>query len=189
MATESDPPPDKKGVDWGKYAEDARDFFLATSSAGPTAMRVWTTALCEWATSAAETHDELMRKWTSIIRDPGRGGTVLDQMRNDVKQYLVDIAGIPERSVLKFLEKMSEIAGSPGKGASTPDQAFVQAADDVLAAAAEALNQFETTSESRAPRGSGGTWAAAAADPLATLREKMSALSAAGANLRPNRTQ
>ena len=188
MATESDPPPDKKGVDWGKYAEDARDLFLATSSAGPTAMRVWTTAWCEWATSAAKTHDELVRKWTSIIRDPSRGGTVLNNMREDVKQYLVDIAGIPERSVLEFLEKMSEVAGSPGKGASTPDHAFVEAADDVLAAAAEALNQFETTNEFRTLRGSGGTWAGAAA-ALTALREKMSALSAAGTKLRRPRTQ
>jgi hypothetical protein len=103
-------------------------------------------------------------------------------MREDVKQYIVDVAGIPERSVLDFLASMSESAGSPVSPAQSstprPDDAFIQAADDVLAKAADALSQLEMANEAGgAPSGTGSPAA------LTTLRERMSALNAARARL------
>jgi hypothetical protein len=188
MRPPSSAPSDKKPVDWGQYwgqyARDARDLFLATSSATPAAMWMWTLAWRDWLTSVATTQDALVRKWASIVQDPSSGAAMLDQMRQDVKQYVVDVAGIPEQSMLRFLDRMSESVGNPGGASPTPDEAFVHAADAVFAAAADAFSQFETTNEARAAQGSGGRWAAALPDPLAALRERMAHLSDATMRLR-----
>ena len=167
-------------VDWAKYAEDARDLFLTTSLAAPTAMRVWITAWCDWATSAAKTQEQLARRWNQIVQNPSRGGTVLDEMRNDVKRYILDVGGIPERAVLDFLVGME---GSPGKRMGSADKEFVKAAESVVAAAADALNLLEQRSASYTkeaqPSARGRTEPTAAdGDPLAELREKMSRLNA-----------
>jgi hypothetical protein len=187
MVPDRGAPSDKQGVDWAQYAEDARAFLLATSSAIPTAMRVWTVAWCDWMTSAAETQDQLARRWNSIIRDPAHGGAVLNAMREDVKQYILDVAGIPERSVLDFLVSMSDSGTSSVSSAEAvppqPDEAFIQAADDVLAKAADALSQLEMAREAAGAKGEAGT-GAAAPDVLASLRERMSDLNAARARLK-----
>ena len=184
MPPESGARSGKMGVDWPKYAEDARNLLLIASQAGPTAMRVWTSGWGEWATSVARTYDQLARGWTRIIQDPSRGGEVLDQMREDAKQYLVDIGGIPERAVLEFVQAMEGIAGSSGTGVGSADQAFVEAADNFTEAAAEALNRLETAIESRPAQRGRAAQAAGAPDPLVELRERVSRLNAARARLR-----
>lgn len=176
-------------IDWKQYAEDALSLFLATSGAVPTAMRVWTTGWSDWMISAAKTQDQLARRWNSIIREPSRGGAVLKEMREDVKQYLVEVAGIPERSVLEFLVSVSESAGSPatppgpatpGKAAQpSPDEAFEQAIDKFVASAADSLSQLQSTSELQAKTASGGTLVTPATDHLAALRKQLDALGAA----------
>ena len=184
--TDSEPTSKKTDVDWKLYAEDALSLFLTTSGAAPTAMRVWTTGWADWMKSVAKTQDQLARRWNSIIRDPGSGGAVLNEMREDVKQYLVEVAAIPERSVLEFLTRVQESAGSPatpvtrGKAAQpSPDEAFGQAIDEFVATAADALSQFQLTNELQTKISSGGTSSAPAPDHLETLRKQLAALAAA----------
>lgn len=178
---DSGPTSKKTDIDWKQYAEDALSLFLATSGAVPTAMRVWTTGWSDWMISAAKTQDQLARRWNSIIRDPGRGRAVLNEMREDVKQYFVEVAGIPERSVLEFLVSVSE-SGSPatlgtpatqGKVAQpSQDEAFAQAVDEFVAFAADSLSQIQ------AKTASGGSSTAPAPD-LAALRKQLGVLGAA----------
>lgn len=193
--TTSGAPSDKAVVDWKRYAEDARALFLATSGAVPTAMRVWTVAWCEWMTSAAETQGQLARRWNSIVRDPGRGATVLNEMRQDVKDYLVGVAGIPERAVLEFLSSVSESAGSGGSGGSAvgpdhaaeppPDDAFLDAVDNVVATMTDLFNRIETVSEVWAAKGGSATWPASVSpEYLAVLWKQLTVLSAARAKLK-----
>jgi len=172
-------------INWEQYAKDARSLFLATSAALPTAMRVWTTGWCDWVKSAAETHDQLARRWNSIIQDPGHGGAVLDEMRNDIKQYIVYVAGIPERSVLEFLTSVSESAGSSAtpsvpatQGKASPSAAFKQAIDNFVKAAEDTVVQFQSASESQATP-SPGKPAGSYPDHLAPLRKQLKALAAA----------
>ena len=177
------PPPSNKRVDWAGYAEDVRNLLLATSHAAPTAMRVWTSAWCEWATSAATIHEQLARRWNEIIEEPGRGEAVLDQMRKDFKDYLLGVGGIPERAVLQFAQAME---ASVKKGVPSPIQAFAKAAEEAIEAAVEGLNLIETTLEfQQRPATRGKPMAPAGADDLrAGLREKISRLNAAGESLR-----
>jgi hypothetical protein len=191
---DSQPTSKKTDIDWKRYAEDALSLFLATSGAIPTAMRVWTTGWSDWVKSAAETQDQLARRWTSLIRDPGQGGAVLNEMREDVKQYIVEVAGIPERSVLEFLTSVSESAGSsatpsapaaPGKvGRPSPDGSFDQAIDEFVATATDVLSQLQLTSELLGKPASGGTSTAPAPDYLASLQQRLDALAAAGDKLK-----
>jgi hypothetical protein len=181
-----------KRIPWENYVADARDLFLATSSAGPVAMQVWTTAWCNWATSAAKTHDQLARRWNSIIQDPSQGATVLDKMREDVKQYILEIGGIPEHAVLEFLQTMTE-RGSIGAEVRSADKAFVDTADDVVIALTDAFIQVAAASE--APGAARGEAAmttgipgpaatpAAAPDPLARARQELSRLKTARTRL------
>ncbi len=173
-------------VNWAAYAEDARNFVLATSHAMPTAMRVWTSAWCEWATSAAAVHEQLARRWNEIVEEPGRGEAVLNQMRSDYKDYLLAVGGIPERKVLEFAQAMEATAK---KGVPSAARAFAKAAEEAIAATVEGLNLIETTLESqsrptRGPKPSGDV------DELrAVLREKMSRLAAARESLRKTTEQ
>jgi len=175
-------PQGNTGVDWAKYAEDARNLLLATSHAGPTAMRVWTAAWCDWMTSAAGIQEQLALRWNEIIQEPGRGAAVIDQMRKDFKDYLLAVGGIPERAVLDFAKAME---ASVGKGVPSPNQAFVEAAKAAIEATVEGFNLLETTLEyQRTTKGS--TRAAAAAgikDPSAAVRETISRMRAAGERL------
>jgi len=180
---DSGPTSKKTDVNWKQYAEDAFSLFLATSGAAPTAMRVWTTGWADWMISAAKTQDQLARRWNSIIRDPSQGGAVLDEMRKDVKQYLVEVAGIPERKVLEFLTSVQESAGSPvtqGKAAQpSQDEALGQAIDTFLAAASDVLIRVQSPGKLQAQIAGGGTSAAPASDELATLQKLMTDLGAA----------
>ena len=175
----------KTDINWEKYAKHARSLFLATSAALPTAMRVWTTGWCDWMKSAAETHDQLARRWNNIIQDPGQGEAILDEIRKDIKQYIVDVAGIPERKVLEFLTSVSESAGrsatpsvSATKGKASPSDAVKQAIDDFVKTAEDAVVQFQSASESQAMP-SPGKPAGPYSDRLATLRKQLEALTAA----------
>jgi len=175
-------PPAKIPIDWKQYAEDARDLLIATSSAGPAAMRVWATAWLEWATCAARAHEQMALRWTDIVRDPGRGGNVLNKMREDFKEYLLKVGAIPERAVLEFLVGVTAAATPPESGASgaggrVPDAAsgeFVAAADRFMTHATDAFNRLATAEESR--RRARGASAAAALDPVADLQRQLSGL-------------
>jgi hypothetical protein len=138
------------GIPWEKYVADARALFLATSSAGPAAMQAWTTAWCSWAMSVARTNHQLARRWNSIIEDPGQGATVLDLMRGDYKQYLLEIGGIPERAVLEFLQAMSESTGGMRADVRSANEEFVAAAEEVATAVTDAFSQIAATSEAQA---------------------------------------
>ncbi len=189
-----DSAPDKRPVDWaqywGQYASDARDLCLATCSAGPTAMWIWTLAWRDWLASVAKTQDVMARRWTSIVQHPGSGAAVLDRLRQDVKQYMVDVAGIPEQSMLRFLERVSESVGSPRAVPPTPDAAIVDAVDAVFAALADALSHLEMMSEVRAAQGSTGSRVSPAPpDPVAAIRKRMADLSAAIERLRRHSKQ
>jgi hypothetical protein len=167
-------------VDWSQYAKDARDLLVVTSRVGPTAMRVWTDAWCDWAKSAARTQEELARRCTSIVRNPRRGETLLNQMREDVKQYLVHIGGIPQRAVLDFAQSMEEIAANAG---DEVDLAFLDAAEAVMVAAADVLTHAATAST--APPASKGPGSPAAdPDPLGKLRDLVLRMRDAQARLR-----
>jgi hypothetical protein len=169
----------KSPIDWAAYAEDVRNLLLATCSAGPTAMRVWTTAWFEWATFAAKTHEQMALGWSDIIREPGRGGDVLNKMREDFKQYLLQVGGIPERAVLEFLEGVSATASPPGPDAGAADGAvggFVTAADEFVTQATDALNQVATAAESDKRAARGAASSAAAQDPVAQLGKQISRL-------------
>ena len=188
--TDSEPTSKKPDIDWKQYADDARALFLATSGAVPTAIRVWTTAWCDWMKSAAQTQDQLARRWNSIVREPGRGGDVLKEMREDVKQYLVEVVAIPERSVLEFLTSVQESAGSPatpatpGKAAKpSPDDDFEKAMDKFVRAAADTLSQFKMTSVLQAKAPGVGTSAAPAPD-LEDLQKQVAVLYAARDNFK-----
>jgi hypothetical protein len=186
MAAHTGAPSDKTRVDWGKYAADARDLFLATSSAAPLAMRMWGVAWCDWMTAVVKTQDQLARRFTSLVVDPGSRAKTFDQMRQDFKQYMVDIAGIPERSVLGYLERLAECTGSPAEEAPAPDATVTAAAADFIDAAADVYAALEKISGS--PHVYGGTWSAHATrspDPLAALREKLLALHKAQEKLTP----
>ncbi|MGH7418502.1 MAG: hypothetical protein ACREKB_12070, partial [Candidatus Rokuibacteriota bacterium] len=182
-----------KRIPWENYVQDARNLFLAASSAGPVAMQVWTTAWCTWAMSAAKTNEQLARRWNSIIEDPSRGATVLDLMRADYKQYLLEIGGIPERAVLEFLQTMSESKGGRGDAARSASEAFVADAEEVVTAVTDAFSQIAATCEAQAAATgksapgyrSGLTPAPAAAAPvqLAQLQEKLSSLKTARTRL------
>jgi hypothetical protein len=121
-------------------------------------------------------------------------------MRQDFKGYMVEIAGIPERAMLGYLERLSQCAGT-SEGPPSPESAFGEEAADFTEAAADLYFEIEKVSESRPA--SGGTWrepahtvqapaapahpasAHAAPDPLGSLREKLDALRKAQAKLRP----
>jgi hypothetical protein len=158
-----------KQIPWEQYVRDARDLFVATSTAGPAAMQAWTSAWCGWATSAAKTHDQLARRWTDIIEDPSRGAEILDKMREDFKQYLVEIGTIPERAVLEFLQTMGE-RGVIGSDMRSLNDAFVRAADEAEIALSDA---YSAIAGSRAPSA-----AAAAFDPAGKLTEAQAKLTA-----------
>jgi hypothetical protein len=107
---------------------------------------------------------------------------------------LVDIAGIPERAVLEYLQRLSECVG-PSEGPASPESTFRHEAADFTAAAAELYAELQKASASRPT--SGGTWKEPAppgypapahatpahaapthapADPLIPLGEKLDAL-------------
>jgi hypothetical protein len=184
-----------KRIPWEKYVADARDLFLATATAGPAALQVWTTAWCDWAKSAAKTHDQLARRWNQIIDDPGQGATILDQMRQDWKEYLIGIAGIPERATLDFLQTMAE-RGNIGTEVKSLNNAFVAAADDALTAIMDAYSQVAAAVEGqpaapagleagkyKAPGGAPAAPAPLSADQLAELRKRMARLKLTNARL------
>jgi hypothetical protein len=186
---DSGPTSKKTGVDWKQYADDALSLFLATSGAVPTAMRVWTTGWSDWMISAAKTQDQLARRWNSIIRDPSQGEAVLNEMRKDVKQYLVEVAGIPERKVLEFLTSVQESSGSAAAAQPPPDGAFGQAIDEFLMAADDALKELQVASDKQANLASAGASKAPAPDPLAALRERLASLEAAGDKFKQRPTE
>jgi hypothetical protein len=100
-------------------------------------------------------------------------------MREDVKQYLVEIGTIPERAVLEFLQTMGE-RGAIGSDIRSLNDAFVRAADEATIAATDT---YDAIAESGAPStaGEGGREAAtrpgvAAAGQLAELQRKLTAL-------------
>src|SRR3984893_6488738 len=178
--TDSGPTSKKTGVDWKQYAEDALSLFLATSAAAPTAMRVWTTGWSDWMISAAKTQDQLARRWNSIIRDPSQGEAVLNEMRKDVKQYLVEVGGIPERKVLEFLTSVQESAGSPvTSGKPSQDEALGQAIDTFVAAASDVLIRGQSPGKLQAQIAGGGASAAPAPDDIAALQKLVTDLGAA----------
>ena len=186
MATHPAAPSGKTSVDWKQYAADARDLFLASSCAGPLAMRMWGLACRDWMTAVITAQDHFARRWTSLVVEPGSRAKTFDQMRQDFKQYMVDIAGIPERSVLGYLERLAECTGSPAEEAHAPDVTVTAAAADFTDAAADVYAAFEKISGS--PHVYGGTWSAHATgspDPLAALREKLLALHKAQEKLTP----
>ena len=177
---DSGPTSKKTGVDWKQYAEDALSLFLATSGVVPTAMRVWTTGWSDWMISAAKTQDQLARRWNSIIRDPSQGEAVLNEMRKDVKQYLVEVGGIPERKVLEFLTSVQESAGSPvTSGKPSQDEALGQAIDTFVAAASDVLIRVQSPGKLQAQIAGGGTSAAPAPDDIAALQKLVTDLGAA----------
>ena len=177
---DSGPTSKKTGVDWKQYAEDALSLFLATSGAVPTAMRVWTTGWANWMISVAKTQDQLARRWNSIIRDPSQGEAVLNEMRKDVKQYLVEVGGIPERKVLEFLTSVQESAGSPvTSGKPSQDEALGQAIDTFVAAASDVLIRVQSPGKLQAQIAGGGTSAAPAPDDIAALQKLVTDLGAA----------
>ena len=183
------------GIPWEKYVADARALFLATAGAGPAAMQAWTTAWCSWAMSVARTNGQLARRWNSIIEDPSQGATVLDLMRGDYKQYLLEIGGIPERAVLEFLQAMSESTGGMRADVRSANEEFVAAAEEVATAVTDAFSQIAETSEAQAAATgkpeptttykAGLTPAPAAAAPvqLVELQQKLSRLKTARARL------
>lgn len=204
MATHPPAPSGKTPVDWKQYAADARDLFLAISNAGPLAMRMWGLAWRDWMTAVITAQDHFARRWTSLVVEPGSRAKTFDQMRQDFKQYLVDIAGIPERAVLEYLQRLSECVG-PSEGFPSPESTFQHEAADFTEAAADMYAELEKASASRPT--SGGTWREpappapahtsqayatptpaapthASADPLTSLREKLDALRTAQAKLR-----
>jgi hypothetical protein len=136
-----------KDIPWETYVADARRLILATASAGPVAMQVWAKAWCSWVTSVTRTHDQLARGWLGIVENPGQGATALDRMREDCKQYFLEIGTIPERAAIEFLQTMSERGGRPAPPPSSPEQQFSDAADGVVAAAADVLSQVSRTIE------------------------------------------
>ncbi len=207
MAAHTAPPSGKTPVDWKQYAADARDLFLATSCAGPLAMGMWGLAWRHWLTEVITAQDQFARRWTSLVVEPGARAKTFDQMRQDFKGYMVAIAGIPERAVLGYLERLSQCAG-PSEGPPSSDTAFREEAADFTEAAADLYAEIEKVSESRPA--SGGTWREPAhavqahavpahpapahaaqahtpPDPLGSLREKLDALRKAQAKLRPGR--
>jgi hypothetical protein len=122
-------------------------------------------------------------------------------MRQDLKQYMVSIAGIPEHAVLEYLQRLSECVG-PSEGPASPESTFRHEAADFMAAAAEVYAELQKASASRPTYG--GTWkdptppvqpapahatpaqatpAHAPADPLISLGEKFDTLRAAQAKL------
>jgi len=208
MATPPAVPSGRTPVDWKQYASDARDLFLATSNAGPLAMRMWGLAYRDWMTAVITAQDHFARRWTSLVVEPGSRAKTFDQMRQDFKQYLVDIAGIPERAVLEYLQRLSECVG-PSEGPASPESTFRHEAADFTAAAAEVYAELQKASASRST--SAGTWREpvppvqpapahttqahatpaheapthAPADPLISLGEKFDALLGAQAKLHP----
>ncbi len=205
MVTHPAAPSGRTSVDWKQYAADARDLFLTTSNAGPLAMRMWGLAWRDWMTAVITAQDHFARRWTSLVVEPGSRAKTFDQMRQDFKQYLVDIAGIPERAVLEYLQRLSECVG-PSEGPS-PESTFRHEAADFTAAAAEVYAELQKASASRPT--SGGTWkdpappvhltpphttqapatpahaasSHAPADPLSSLGEKFEGLLKAQAKL------
>jgi hypothetical protein len=174
-----------KDIPWETYVADARRLFLATASAGPVAMHVWAKAWSSWVTSVTRTHDQLARGWLGIVENPGQGATALDQMREDCKQYFLEIGTIPERAAIEFLQTMSERGGSPARAPSSSEQQFADAADVVVAAAADALNQASRTIEYGQRRAKEAGLETAAPPPeLAELRDSLKRLTAARTKLR-----
>jgi len=201
MATHPAAPSGRTSVDWKQYAADARDLFLAASNAGPLAMRMWGLAWRDWMTAVITAQDHFARRWTSLVVEPGSRAKTFDQMRQDFKQYVVDIAGIPERAVLEYLQRLSECVG-PSEGPASPESTFRHEAADFTAAAAELYAELQKASASRPT--SGGTWKEPAppgypapahatpthaapthapADALTSLGEKLDALLTAQAKL------
>ena len=206
MATPPAVPSGRTSVDWKQYAADARDLFLVTSNAGPLAMRMWGLAWRDWMTAVITAQDHFARRWTSLVVEPGVRAKTFDQMRQDLKQYMVSIAGIPEHAVLEYLQRLSECVG-PSEGPASPESTFRHEAADFMAAAAEVYAELQKASASRPTYG--GTWkdptppvhpapahttpaqatpahAApphAPADPLISLGEKFDTLRAAQAKL------
>lgn len=169
---------------WSQYAHDARDLLTTLLQAGSSALRVWTSAWCDYATSAAKNQQQMARRWNEIIQEPGRGMAVLDQMRQDYKQYLVDVGGIPERAILDFLVEVSSVP--VGKRTSL-DQRFVDAASAATDALAEALNALEVARESlpaAAPAQPKAPPGGRADEKLAEVRQRMADLREAHERLR-----
>jgi hypothetical protein len=201
MATPPAVPSGRTSVDWKQYAADARDLFLVTSNAGPLAMRMWGLAWRDWMTAVITAQDHFASRWTSLVVEPGARAKTFDQMRQDLKQYMVSIAGIPEHAVLEYLQRLSECVG-PSEGPASPESTFRHEAADFMAAAAEVYAELQKASASRPTYG--GTWkdptppvhpapaqatpaqatpAHAPADPLTSLGEKFDTLRAAQAKL------
>jgi len=196
-------PSGRTPVDWKQYASDARDLFLVTSNAGPLAMRMWGLAWRDWMTAVITAQDHFASRWTSLVVEPGSRAKTFDQMRQDFKQYLVAIAGIPERAVLEYLQRLSECAGPTGEPPS-PESTFRDEADDFAEAAADVYAQLKKVNASRPASGAGpdpahagqippvpthtaqahAAQAPAAPDPLGDLGHKLDALLKARAKLR-----
>jgi hypothetical protein len=172
MASGNAPPADTR-IGWDDYVRDARDLYLAVSAAGPAAMLAWATAWSSWATSAAKTQAQLARGWSRIVENPGQGATVLDQLREDYKRYLIEMGTIPERAVLDFLQAVSESA-RPEKGPSPPVTNFVNAADAVETALGDAHSRLAKIVEDAGVTG----------DPLAAVRKALRELNDARSKLR-----
>jgi hypothetical protein len=158
---------------------------VATTAAGPAALQAWTTAWCSWATSAAKTHDQLSRRWNTIIQDPSQGAAMLDKMREDFKQYLVEIGTIPERAILEFLQTMGE-RGTIGSDIPSLNDKFVRAADDAVIAITDTYSALAEGGVPPVPKrpgtgprprpGEGGATAPDPAQRLDDLQAKLRAL-------------
>lgn len=185
MATPPAVPSGRTPVDWKQYASDARDLFLATSNAGPLAMRMWGLAYRDWMTAVITAQDQFASRWTSLVVEPGSRAKTFDQMRQDFKQYLVAIAGIPERAVLEYLQRLSECAGPTGEPPS-PESTFRDEADDFTLAAADTVVALRKVQIPPVPAHTAQAHPAhahAAPDPLGDLSQKLEALIRAQAKL------
>jgi len=173
MPPEQGAPSDQKQINWEDYVRDARDLHMAVASAIPAATSAWTTAWAQWLACAAKTHEQMAGGWAGLVRNPSRGGAVLDKMREDFKQYLLETAAIPERAVLEFLEKVSEGARGSERTAPPADEPLDRAIHDVIAAATDVMRDIETAGEYASPRAGRSQ---AAADALANLHRRIEAL-------------
>jgi hypothetical protein len=132
---------------WSQYAHDARGLLMTLLYAGPTATRVWTTAWYEYAKLSAENQQQMAGRWNEIIKEPGRGIEILDQMRQDYKQYLVTAGGIPERAIQDFVEDMSSVPGTEDAAPPEPAVDFAETAGKLVDDTVNTINLLEESAK------------------------------------------